>query len=124
MKVILRIGVALVLGGCTLTPDQQAWNRAHHVGEVCWTCKPGEISSSPGQADSSSFNGKNYADPNPHSASDDAQRAAYMQHQQEQQQPSAPPAEPDLSAMHCSGSSSVSTGGNAGSMVGSTSCHN
>jgi hypothetical protein len=66
------------------------------------------------------FNDKNYADPNPHSASDDAQRAAYQQHQQEQLNNSGP----DLSHMSCNGSSSSSSISNAGSFSSSTSCHN
>jgi hypothetical protein len=74
-----------------------------------------------GQA-GSPFNGKNYADPNPHSDSDDAQRAAYQQHQEEQRNPS--PSEPDLSKMNCTGSSNVVSGSNSGSMTSSTRCHN
>lgn len=73
------------------------------------------------------FNNKNYADPNPHSASDDAQRAAYQQHQQDQQdQMNAAGVNggPDLSHMRCTGSSSSSSGVNAGTFSSSTSCHN
>ena len=66
------------------------------------------------------FNGKNYPDPNPHSASDDAQRAAYQQHQQDQLNDSGP----DLSHMSCSGGSTSSSGANAGTFSSSTSCHN
>ncbi len=66
------------------------------------------------------FNSKNYADPNPRSASDDAQRAAYQQHQQDQVNSSGP----DLSHMSCSGSSTSSSGANAGTFSSSTSCHN
>ena len=43
---------------CALTPDQEAWNKAHHVGEMNWTGTPGVISTSPGYP----FNDKNYAD--------------------------------------------------------------
>jgi hypothetical protein len=70
-----------------------------------------------------SFNNKNYADPNPHSASDDAQRAAYQQHQQEQQE-QLNNSGPDLSHMSCSGSSTSSSAANAGTFSSSTSCHN
>lgn len=70
------------------------------------------------------FNNKNYADPNPHSASDDAQRAAYQQHQQDQTNPAGMNSGPDLSHMSCTGSSAASNGTNAGTFSSSTSCHN
>lgn len=71
------------------------------------------------------FNGKNYADPNPHSSSDDAQRAAYQQHQQEQNDAAARAnTMPDLSKMNCTTTGSSSSGANAGTMTSSTSCHN
>lgn len=78
-----------------------------------------DMSGGPGFT-SSQFNDKNYADPNPHSASDDAQRAAYQQHQQEQLNESGP----DLSHMSCSGGGTSSSGANAGTFSSSTSCHN
>jgi hypothetical protein len=70
------------------------------------------------------FNNKNYADPNPHSASDDAQRAAYQQHQQDQINAASTSSGPDLSHMSCSGSSVSSSGANAGTLSSSSSCHN
>ena len=70
------------------------------------------------------FNNKNYADPNPHSASDDAQRAAYQQHQQDQMNAAGMNSGPDLSHMSCSGSSVSSSGTNAGTFSSSSSCHN
>jgi hypothetical protein len=69
------------------------------------------------------FNDKNYADPHPESSSDAAQRAAY-QASQNQQRAAQQMSTPDLSKMSCSGGSIVTTGANAGSMVGSTHCHN
>ncbi len=72
----------------------------------------------------SPFNGRDYADPNPHSASDDAQRAAYQRHQQEQNDAAARASEPDLSTMTCTGTSSSATAANAGSLTSSTNCHN
>jgi hypothetical protein len=68
------------------------------------------------------FNDKNYTDPNLHSASDDAQRAAFQQHQQDQI--NAAGTSPDLSHMSCSGSSVSSSGANAGTLSSSSSCHN
>ncbi len=81
-----------------------------------------DMSGGPGFGNSD-FNNKYYADPNPHSASDDAQRAAYQQHQQEQRD-QLNNSGPDLSHMSCSGSSSSSSGANAGTFSSSTSCHN
>ncbi len=78
-----------------------------------------DMSGGPGFG-SSPFNGKDYPDPHPHSDSDDAQRAAYQQHQQDQINDSGP----DLSHMSCTGSSSSSSGSNAGTFSSSTSCHN
>ena len=114
--------------GCTLTPEQEAWNEAHHVGEINWTGMPDVISTSP----SYPYNNKDYPDPHPHSDSDDAQRAAYSQHQQDQQreqqdqqEPSSPGfSMPDPGKLSCTGSSNVVTGSNAGMMTSSTSCHN
>jgi hypothetical protein len=79
-----------------------------------------DTSGVPGFSSSSDFNNRNYADPNPHSASDDAQRAAYQQHQQDQMSVSAP----DLSHMNCSGTSVSSSAANAGTLSSSTACHN
>jgi hypothetical protein len=70
------------------------------------------------------FNNENYADPNPHSASDDEQRAAYQQHQQDQMNAAGLNSGPDLSHMSCSGSSVSSSGANAGTLSSSSSCHN
>jgi hypothetical protein len=75
-----------------------------------------------GPAGSSPFNGNNYPDPHPHSDSDDAQRAAYQQHQDEQRNTS--PSEPDLSKMPCTGSKTVTSGSNSGVMTSSQNCHN
>jgi hypothetical protein len=72
----------------------------------------------------SAFNGKDYPDPNPHSASDDAQRAAYQQHQQDQMNAASMNSGPDLSHMSCTGSSVSSSGANAGTFSSSSSCHN
>jgi hypothetical protein len=121
MKIALLLPlVAVALSGCH-TPEGDAWDRAHHVGEINWTGTPGRISTSPPDP---AFNGKDYPDPHPHSDSDDAQRAAYIQHQQEQQQHDSGPPMPDLSKMNCTGSSNISQGANAGMMSSSTSCHN
>ena len=81
-----------------------------------------DMSGGPGFG-SSPFNGKDYPDPHPHSDSDDAQRAAYQQHQQEQRD-QLNDSGPDLSHMSCSGGSSSSSGANAGTFSSSTSCHN
>jgi hypothetical protein len=78
-----------------------------------------DMSGGPGFT-SGEFNGKNYPDPNPRSASDDAQRAAYQQHQQDQLNDSGP----DLSRMSCSSSSVSSSGANAGTFSSNSSCHN
>ena len=121
---LILLSTCLAMSACTLTPDQEAWNKAHHVGEINWTGTPGVISTSP----SYPFNDKDYADPHPHSDSDDAQRAAYIQHQQEQERTQAPSSSdtgmPDLSKMSCAGSGTVVQGANAGMMTSSTSCHN
>jgi hypothetical protein len=69
------------------------------------------------------FNDKNGPDPHPFSESNDAQRAAYEAHQREQQVQQQMRS-PDLSTMQCTGSSSGSSGPNAGMMTASTSCHN
>jgi hypothetical protein len=127
MKIALLLPfVALALSACH-TPEGDAWDRAHHVGEINWTGTPGVISTSP-PSQASPFNDKNYADPHPHSDSDDAQRAAYIHHQQDQQreqsQASHDSGMPDLSKMSCTGSSNVSTAANAGMMTSSSSCHN
>lgn len=82
-----------------------------------------DMSGSPGFGDSQ-FNNKNYADPNPHSLSDDQQRAAFQQHQQEQDDAARMNSGPDLSHMSCTGSSTSSIGVNAGTMSSSTNCHN
>jgi hypothetical protein len=83
-----------------------------------------DISGGPGFSDTGAFNNKNYADPNPHSASDDAQRAAYQQHQQDQISAPGMNSGSDLSKMSCTGSSASSSGANAGTFSSSTSCHN
>jgi hypothetical protein len=83
-----------------------------------------DMSGGPGFSNNSAFNGKNYADPNPHSASDDAQRAAYQQHQQDQMNAASMNSGPDLSHMHCTGTSTSSSGTNAGTFSSSSSCHN
>jgi hypothetical protein len=120
MKVVLRPMVILaLLCGCTLTPAQEEWNRQHNVWGVPMTPNSGPLSP---------FNGKDYADPNPHSATDDAQRSAYQQHQDEQrrqeEESHSQPSMPDLSKMTCSGGSNVVSGANSGMMTSSTSCHN
>jgi hypothetical protein len=125
VKTLLPLAlVGVALSACH-TPEGDAWDKAHHVGEINWTGTPGVISTSP----SYPYNNKDYPDPHPHSASDDAQRAAYIQHQQDQQreqqgQSSPGPSMPDLSKMSCSGSSNVVTAANAGMMTSSSSCHN
>jgi hypothetical protein len=122
MKSLLLLPlVAIALAGCH-TPEGDAWDKAHHVGEINWTGTPGRISTSPPDP---AFNNKDYADPHPHSDSDDAQRAAYIQHQKEQQeQANHDSAMPDLSKMSCTGGGSVTQTANAGMMTSSTSCHN
>jgi hypothetical protein len=123
MKSLLLLPlVAIALAACH-TPEGDAWDKAHHVGEINWTGTPGRISTSPPDP---AFNGKDYPDPHPHSDSDDAQRAAYIQHQQEQQraQQSGGSGMPDLSKMNCTGTSTVAQGANAGMMTSSTNCHN
>jgi hypothetical protein len=83
-----------------------------------------DMSGGPGFSNNAAFNGKNYADPNPHSASDDAQRAAYQQHQQEQMNAAGMNSGPDLGHMNCTGSSVSSSGANAGTYTASSNCHN
>jgi hypothetical protein len=83
-----------------------------------------DMSGGPGFSNGGAFNNKNYADPSPHSASDDAQRAAYQQHQQDQMNAAGMNSGPDLSHMSCSGSSVSSSGTNAGTFSSSSSCHN
>jgi hypothetical protein len=82
-----------------------------------------DMSGGPG-FDNGAFNGKNYPDPHPESPSDDAQRAAYQRHQQEQIDAARANSAPDLSKMTCTGSSTSSSGANAGTFSSSTSCHN
>jgi hypothetical protein len=82
-----------------------------------------DMSGGPGFSDPA-FNNKNYADPNPHSASDDAPRAAYQQHRQDQMSAPGMNSGPDLSHMNCSGSSVSSSGINTGTLSSSSSCHN
>ncbi|GAN77715.1 hypothetical protein [Acidisphaera rubrifaciens] len=74
--------------------------------------------------DGTAFNGKDYADPHPTSASDAQQRAAYQAHQQQQIDAAKASAVPDLSHMTCSGTSTASSGVNAGTLTSSTNCHN
>jgi hypothetical protein len=70
-------------------------------------------------------NGKDYPDPHPESPGSDAQRAAYEANQRQQiQQQQSHDSGPDLSQMHCTTTSSGSSGPNAGTMTSSTSCHN
>jgi hypothetical protein len=79
------------------------------------------MSGGPGFGNSGAFNTKSCADPNPHSESDYAQRAAYQPHQQDQMNTNSGP---DLSHMSCSSSSSVSSSGaNAGTLSSNSSCH-
>ena len=120
----VSLAALLVLGGCTLTPEQAAWNRAHHVGELPLT---------PADAP---FNGKNYADPSPHSDSDDQQRAAYEANQQRQMEikrgedveneearkAGFGPSPTD--GMNCASTSSFSGSANNGTSTSHTSCHN
>jgi hypothetical protein len=82
-----------------------------------------DMSGGPG-FDKTQFNGKNYPDPHPESASDDAQRAAYQRHQQEQIDAGRANSAPDLSKMTCTGGSTSSNGANAGTFSSNTSCHN
>ncbi len=89
----LALGALLLLAGCDLSSLPHG-----NLGMP-------DMSGGPGFT-SSQFNDKNYPDPNPHSASDDAQRAAYQQHQQDQLNDSGP----DLSHMSCSGGSTSSSG--------------
>ena len=107
MKQRLAFAAALLLAGCDMSQLPHG-----NLGMP-------DMSGGPGFNNTSPFNNKNYADPNPHSASDDAQRAAYQQHQQDQMN-----AGPDLSHMHCTGASTSSTGANAGTFSSSSSCHN
>jgi hypothetical protein len=107
----LALGAALLLGGCGMSSLPHG-----NLGMP-------DMSGGPGFG-SGDFNNKNYADPNPHSASDDAQRAAYQQHQQDQINEQRAISEPDLGHMSCSGSSTSSTAANAGTLSSSTSCHN
>ena len=105
------LGVLSVLGGCDLSSLPHG------------NLPMPDMSGGPGFGNSA-FNNKNYADPNPNSASDDAQRAAYQQHQQDQMNAARASSGPDLSHMSCSGSSVSSSGANAGTFSSSTSCHN
>jgi hypothetical protein len=106
MKTLRIAAAVLLLSGCGIPPNYGA---------------PGTIP--PWQHDSR-VNDKNY-DPHPESPSSDAQRAAYEAHQREQlQQQQEHDSGPDLSQMHCTGTSSGSSGPNAGFMSSSTSCHN
>jgi hypothetical protein len=75
---------------------------------------------------SSPFNDKNYADPNPHSYSGDAQRSAFIQHQKDQQGASHSFASPvaDLSGMHCKTISTTAGSPNNTVTTSHTSCHN
>ncbi len=106
---LVLVGVPLLLAGCGSLP---------HGNLGMPDMSGGPAFSNP------DFNNKNYADPNPHSASDDAQRAAYQQHQQDQMNAAGMNSGPDLSHMNCSGSSVSSSGANAGTLSSSTSCHN
>jgi hypothetical protein len=110
MKPRFALGTLLLLTGCGLSSLPHG------------NLPMPDMSGGPGFGNSD-FNNKNYADPNPHSASDDAQRAAYQQHQQEQRD-QLNNSGPDLSHMTCTGSSSSSSGANAGTFSSSTSCHN
>jgi hypothetical protein len=120
MKFAFAVAVfSLPLVACKLTPEQQEWNRAHHVGEIPWTGTPGVVQSS-------QSNGKDGPDPHPHSDSDDAQRAAYQQFQDRQNQEASKPAfaMPDSGTLTCSASTFASSAANAGSLTSSTRCHN
>ncbi len=83
----------------------------------------------------SPYNGKNYPDPNPYSASDDAQRAAFAQHQKDQEIKQGEDLEnadaqkagfgtPDLSGMNCTSSSNTTGSANNSETTSNTSCHN
>jgi hypothetical protein len=102
MKPLLLLPlVAIAVAGCH-TPEGDAWDRAHHVGEINWTGTPGRISTSP-------------PEPAP-------QRPPEQPHAQ--QSSGSGSGMPDLSRMSCTGSSNVAQGANAGMMTSSTSCHN
>jgi len=131
---LTAVVLAALLGGCALSPEQEEWNRAHNVWAVPVGGTPGVVQSSGGNA--SPFNDKNYPDPNPHSASDDAQRAAYQANQQRQQEikqgedveneeaRKAGLGPSPIDGMHCTSTSSYSGSANAGTSTSSTSCHN
>jgi hypothetical protein len=108
---LVLIGIPLLLAGCDLSSLPHG-----NLGMP-------DMSGGPGFGNSD-FNNKNYADPNPDSASGDAQRAAYQQHQQDQVNAAGMNSSPDLSHMSCSGGSTSSSGANAGTLSSSTSCHN
>ena len=107
---LVLAGIPLLLGACDMSSLPHG-----NLGMP-------DMSGGPGFSNPA-FN-KNYADPNPHSASDDAQRAAYQQHQQDQMNAAGMNSGPDLSHMSCSGSSVSSSGTSAGTLSSSSSCHN
>ncbi len=58
MRTALLLPPLLVMFcGCTLTPEQEEWNREHHVWDIPLTPQAAPGSTSP-------FNDKTYADPN------------------------------------------------------------
>jgi hypothetical protein len=102
MKSVLPLALlAIALAACH-TPEGDAWDRAHHVGEINWTGTPGRISTSP-------------PEPAPQRLPEQPRA---------QQSSGADSAMPDMSRMSCSGSSTMAQGANAGMMTSSTSCHN
>lgn len=112
---LILAAMLIPLGGCTLTPEQEAWNRQHHVGEFPWRAQPGPVSASP-------FNGKDWADPHPHSDSDDQQRAAFEANQQRQRdEAGSGPFSTD--GMNCTTTTSFSGSANSGTSSSHTSCH-
>ena len=107
MKKLMLAAALLSLAGCGIPPNWGA---------------PG---TTPPWEKDSRFNGKDYPDPPPESASNDAQRAAYEAHQRAQmEEQHSHDSGPDLSQMHCTTTGSSSSGPNAGTMTSSTSCHN
>ena len=113
---LLLAGLLVPLVGCTLSPEQQEWNRAQHVGELM-----------PAPGSPFDMNG-----------SGDQQRAAYQANQDRERQAQIKPGEDSENAaarqagfgpsptegMHCSGTSSFSGSANSGTSTSSTSCHN
>ncbi len=110
----------LILAGCTLTPEQEAWNRQHHVGELPWTSQTGPALASP-------FNDKNWADPHPQSDSNDQQRAAYEANQRQQREEldnrNAGTGPSFTDGMNCTTTTSNSGSANSATTTSNTTCH-